>query len=101
MCVFSGRPDPVWQPTEIVVDHLLDLLENAPLATHSYQLPQGLGFRGLCLFSNERMITAYHGYLYISDGDKEVVKSDVKQQFFIYFLVHLPKRFENVKSLIL
>ncbi|HRD08911.1 MAG TPA: hypothetical protein PK037_15125 [Saprospiraceae bacterium] len=100
MCVFSGRPDPVWQPTESVVVHLLDLTENAPLAQLSYQLPQGLGFRGLCLFSNERMITAYNGYLYISDGSKHVVKTDFNLQFFKYFCEKIPKKYENIKSLI-
>lgn len=100
VCVFSGRPDPVWQPTESVVVQLLDLMENAPLARLPYQVPQGLGFRGLCLFSNDRMITAYNGYLYISDGSKHIVKTDINQQFFMYFLEQLPKRLENIKNLI-
>ncbi|MBK8850002.1 MAG: hypothetical protein IPN73_07570 [Saprospiraceae bacterium] len=101
VCVFSGRPDPVWKPSEKVVLNLLDIIEKAHPVSIPYKLPEGLGYRGLCLFSNETLITAYHGLIYISDGDLKDVRKDENLRFYGYFINHLPKKFDFLKVTIM
>jgi len=96
LLIFSGRPDPEWHPVESMVQKLIDYCNSLPPYDSAFEIPDGLGYRGVEFFSNEIKISAYKGKMEIITTNSRILKTDLGRKFEQMILSDSPPEFRSI-----
>jgi len=91
--VFSGRPNPRWEPDEPDAEALRGLLSQLPVTTERSPEPPGLGYRGFLITDTSGQSRAYSGYVVRSD----LILADPSSSVERFLLDRLPPEFQNFR----
>ncbi|MGG9961999.1 hypothetical protein [Ferruginibacter sp. SUN106] len=81
LLLFSGRPDPEWQPGLQVIEKLLVYANEIPASADTSDFQPPLGYRGALIHNGSYTITAYKGRLEIRNADAIIIKPDEERRF--------------------
>lgn len=96
MLLFSGRPDPEWQPNLQVIEKLLGYVNEIPASEGALDFQPPLGYRGAIMYNGSHSITAYKGKLEIRTLDTAVIKPDKERRFERLIIETAPEAFRSL-----
>jgi hypothetical protein len=96
LLLFSGKPDPRWQPSEEEGREFLDYCKTLSTCENGFASDPPLGYRGVEFIYDEETITAYAGCVELKTPQSTVFKKDSERKFEQMIIRSAPRKIQSL-----